>query len=607
MHEVAGFLRGFPPFDAADASAVDAVVAATEIEYFAEGDLLLQAGGENDGFAYVLRAGHVEMIDGGRVIDVVGPGDMVGLPSLVSGLPPGLDVRAAEDVLAYRMPADALLPVLEGRSGLRFLARTVRARVAPASAPGLAEIGVEPVTALIRAAVVVGSDATLADVVEAVHASDSSCSFVRMPDGSVGIITDHDLRARVLAAHLDLSTPAAEVATAPVVSIPPDATTEDAILVMLSRGIRHLPVISADQGVVGFVEDVDLLAAQSRTPVRVRRSIGRAATLEQLAVAGRGVVPAVVGSLRSGAPAGVVTSSLSTLVEAVVARAVELRMRERELPPVPFCWLLTGSIARGEAVFSSDLDCLMAWEGPDDDAGTREWMRALARDVHATLASCGLASDDHGVRADDPRFSRSVDAWRAALLEWADDPTADQADIYLAAVIDARPSWGHATWLPVQQQLRSVLARPLLRHTLHRVALMQRPPTGFMRDLVIEGSGEHAGTLDLKRGGLQPCAAIGRYLGVLVPGSPVTTVDRIRTAAYRGILPEPEAHDLAQALEAVQAARLQHQLAQLDADAAPDDHVSPDLLGTLDRRHLRDAFRVIRQVQQALPSPVARP
>jgi signal-transduction protein with cAMP-binding, CBS, and nucleotidyltransferase domain len=95
MHEVARFLRGFPPFEGADDAALEALVAATEIEFFAEGALLLAAGQVNEGVAHVVRTGHVELIADGRVFDVVGPGELVGVPSLVSGQPTGVDARAA--------------------------------------------------------------------------------------------------------------------------------------------------------------------------------------------------------------------------------------------------------------------------------------------------------------------------------------------------------------------------------------------------------------------------------------------------------------------------------------------------------------------------------
>jgi CBS domain-containing protein len=298
---------------------------------------------------------------------------------------------------------------------------------------------------------------------------------------------------------------------------------------------------------------------------------------------------------------------LSTLHEAVIAKAVELHLRERGVPPVPFVWAVTGSVARREAVPSSDLDTLLAWDGDDDDPDVRRWMRSFASDVLVTLGACGLAHDVNGVRADDPRFSRSVQAWRSAIAAWAADPWADQADIYLAAVGDARPVWGHAVWRPVAESTTAAHARAPVRSALHRVATAHHPPTGFVRDLVIESSGEHAGTVDLKRGGLVPIASIGRYLGALLPGNPLASADRIRAAAQRGLLGADDAHDLVDALDHIQSLRLGRQASALAAGGDADDHVRPEDLSTLQRRSLRDAFRIVARVQRSLPSPVARP
>lgn len=607
MHEVADFLRGFPPFEAASSTGLDAVVATTEIEFFPQGAWILRAGASNDGFVHVVRTGHVELIDTGRVVDVIGPGDLVGLPSLVSDLPPGLDVRAAEDVLAYRIPADAMIPLLSGRSGLRFLARTVRDRVPPVPGEQLAETTVEAVCALARPAVVVEPATSVRDVVLLMRERDASCALVPMADGGLGIVTDHDLRNRVLAAGLDVATAIGEVATFPARSTDPATAADDAVLVMLSHGIRHLPVVGRDGVPVGVVEDIDLLAAQSRTPVRVRRAVARASTPAELVEVAQAIRPSVVGAIAAGHPAHTVTTTLSTLLEAVVAKAVELHVRERGVPPRPFVWLVTGSVARREAVLSSDLDSLVAWDGGDDDLETKAWMRSLAVDVLVTLGACGLSHDDNGVRADDPRFSRSVDAWVEAVRTWAADPTINQADIYLATLLDARPVWGHATWAPVAAAVEAAHARPYVRNALHRVATGLRPPTGFVRDLVIEDSGEHAGSLDLKRGGFAPVVAMGRYLSALLPGSAAATLDRVRAAAEHGVVDADDARDLLDAFDVVQSARLDHQLAQQRADEQPDDHVRPEALTTLQRRGLRDAFRVVARVQKTLPSPVARP
>ena len=606
VHEVGAFLRGFRPFDTISDSDLNNLVMASQIEFFPEGSFLIRTGDVNEGFAHVIRTGQVELLEDGRVVDVLGPGDMVGLPSLVADLAPGLDARAAEDVLAYRLPAEALLPALMGRSGLKFVARTVRQRSALAEPGPLDDRSITTTGSLVRPAVTVESSATVLDVVRAMQYSHASCALVRMPDGQLGIITDHDLRNRVLAAEVSRSIQVGTVATCPALVVAPELPSDDAVLVMLAYGVRHLPVVTPFGVVVGVVDDVDLLAAQSRTPVRLRREISRASNPHELAAVALQIRPAIVGAARAGQQSVSLSATLGALDEAVVVKAIELHLRDREGPSVPFVWLVTGSVARRESSLSSDLDSLVAWDGDDQDPIAVEWIGRLVDDVLSTLRASGLSLDQHGVRPDDARFARSLDAWLTAVRTWADDPITGQGEIYLATLADARPVWGHGAWDEVADAVTDAYQRLLVRHTLYRVATLNSPPTGFIRDLVIESSGRHAGTLDLKAGGILPCVAIGRYLAALVPLRSVGTVDRVRGAAAKGLLTADEARDLTDAMTVVQSMRMEQQVEAYTSGGQVGDRIRPDSLTTLQRSCLRDAFRVIAKVQRLLPPPDLR-
>jgi CBS domain-containing protein len=411
MQDVSQFL-GAHAFDQASEQELASVVSSVEIDFFPDGAFLLRTTSANEGYVFVIRTGEVELISAGAIMDVLGEGELVGLPSLISDLPPGLDVRAAGDVLVYRIPADSLLPLLAGRPGMRFLARMVRDRQSMLAHGGGPGAGVESVNALMRPTLVVDGTAAMKEVIAELRDQDVSCVLVRMPDGELGIITDRDLRNRVLAPGLDLETAAADVATSPATAVPPQTTADEAVITLPAQGIRRLPVVTEHGQVLGVVEDVDLLASQSRTPVRVRRAISRARNPRDLVQIAQEARTYVIGSIREGMPAPTITSIHSTLIAPLVAKAVDLHVDEIGPAPVPFVWLVTGSVARREAVLSSDLDSLLAWDGTDEH---RPWMRALALGVLTTLAACGLSHDDHGVRADKNLFARSVDSWRDAV------------------------------------------------------------------------------------------------------------------------------------------------------------------------------------------------
>jgi CBS domain-containing protein len=58
----------------------------------------------------------------------------------------------------------------------------------------------------------------------------------------LGFVTDRDLRDRVVASGTDLDTPIAAVMSSPLMTTQTDATIAEMLLVMVDRGIHHLPV-----------------------------------------------------------------------------------------------------------------------------------------------------------------------------------------------------------------------------------------------------------------------------------------------------------------------------------------------------------------------------
>ena len=73
----------------------------------------------------MVRRGSVEVIHDGRVLDLLGPGELFGHASMISGLPTGFEARAAEDTVCYRIPADVMRPLLVRPDVLRFVAQSI--------------------------------------------------------------------------------------------------------------------------------------------------------------------------------------------------------------------------------------------------------------------------------------------------------------------------------------------------------------------------------------------------------------------------------------------------------------------------------------------------
>jgi CBS domain-containing protein len=599
VQDVADFLAPHPPFDALEPADVARVAEAAEVEFHPTGTEIFQQGAGPVEHVWVVRTGAVEIVHDGRVLDLVGPGELFGHASMLSGLPTGFAAIACEDTLCYRIRAEVARPLLARPAGLRYVTRSLLEAFAgdeggePAVNPAQ-----RPVSELMRVPLVLCSpDTSIREAARRMADEGATSVVVDLGDDGLGVMTDRDLRSRVVAAGVDPEAPVSQVMSAPAYTVTADRTGSEVLLDMLDRGIRHFPVVSPTGRVVGVVEDSDLVAVATRSSFHLRGAIARAGSPTEVAEAAAGLRPAIVALHDARVAATDISAIHSVVADAVVRRLLDLTV---ESPPAPFAWLALGSIARREAVPSSDIDSALVWYSDSDEP--RAELTALASQVMDGLAACGFKADPKGAIASRPLFARSHAAWRAAVASWLGDPTQEKALILVSLVVDGRPVWGIRTGPPVPDAFKEARSRPELLHLLAQFALSHRPPTGFLRGLVVEDSGEHRGRLDLKRGGIVPIADLARWAALAAGVTHASTPARLRAAAAAGTLEADDAQLLEEAHELIAGLRLAHQVEQLKAGIEPDDFLDPGELSPLTRSTLKEAFRAVAGVQRRVGS-----
>ena len=608
--DIVEFLRRYPPFAELDPAAIDALSEAVEVEFFAEGATIFSEGAEPVEFLRVVRTGAVEVVHDGRVLDVMGPGEMFGHASMLSGLPTGFTARAAEDTLAYRIPEPVATRELAGPRGLRLVARLLledRHHLRSGPAPDVSRDQLrQPVgTALRGAPVICSPSTTVREAARAMTAGRATALVVDL-GSRLGIVTDADLRARVVARGLTGDEPVSMVMTVPAFTVTSDRPGSEVLLDMLDRGVRHFPVTSPTGRVVGVIEDHDLVAIENRSSFSLRRAVARAGSAEELRAAAATLRSSVVSLTRGGMAALDVMSIFSVVSDALVRRAVDLSVGELGVPPARFAWMSLGSQARREALPSSDLDSAMVWiEGDDDEEVVRHYLTTLAEAVTAVMVSCGFAQDEHRVSATDPLFMRSLTSWRDEARLVIDDPTRDKALVIVSVLVDSRPVWGMESEPLISEFFQRASARPDLLRLLARFAISHRPPSGFSRGRVIESSGEDRARFDLKAAVALPIVDLARWAGLAAGVTSASTSMRLDAARDAGILSADDTRTLHDAFSLASQLRLDHQVAQIEEGEAPDDLVDPASLSSLVRSYLKEAFRAVASVQGRIANDLA--
>jgi CBS domain-containing protein len=607
VQEVSEFLRAVPPFEGLTGEEVDSVADACRIEFFAAGATILAEAAAPADAAWVVRRGAVELIAEGRVVDLLGEGEMFGHRALLTEDPLSFSVRAHEDTLCYAIPSAVLLPILTRPSSLRYVVRSVGGRmdmlVRDARATEGADPADRPLADLITAPpLVCPPRTTVREAARMMVDQGQSCALVDLGD-RLGIVTDRDLRTRVVAAGAPADTPVSAVMTEPARTVTDDRTGADALFEMLDQGVRHLPVLDPQGRVLGVISDTDLMAVEARTPFRLRLAIDHAGSVDELSRLA-GTLPETLLALDDArADPSAISRVLSSVHDALTRKLLELGEASLGPPPVPYTWFALGSFARREAVPSSDADSALAWAGPDDDPEVSRWMRSLGAFVADGLGRAGIHPCREGVLAARPLFARSASAWVEATRSWMEDPDQEKAVILISVIADARVVWAPAA---VGDRLRAAFAeapgRPRLLRRLQSLALAYRPPTGFVRDLVVEYDGARRPRLDIKRGGILPVADLARAAAIASGASGTSTAQRLESAAASGTLDERDAHLLGDAFELFTELRMTHQMQQLRAGDRPDDLLRVDELTALTRSYLKDALRAVASVQRGVSS-----
>jgi CBS domain-containing protein len=591
-----------PPFDTLDAETLERVAASAEIEFHASGRAILERAAETSRFAYVVRRGSVELVIDGRLLDLLGEGEMFGFASLLEERPLGFVARAAEDTLVYRIPADAIRPVLERPDAARFIARSmnkgVRLLAGHEQTPGPTPAG-RRVGELIRAEpLVCPPDTTVQDAARQMIDAGVTCTVVDLGD-TLGIVTDRDIRTEVVAAGAGPDTPISEVMSAPAWTVAADRTGTEALLEMLDHGVRHLPVLDAGRRLIGVLDDVDLMASERRAPFRLRAQIARSEDAQAVARAASELDDMVIALHDAELPAAAISRAIGSVHDSATRRLIDLAHEELGPAPVPYTWLATGSYGRFEPFPSSDVDTALAWDGPDDEE-LRGWMRTFAERVLAWLGAAGFAPDDKGAVASSPLFARSIEGWEEAARSWVEHPDRDRGLMLLCVSVESDPVWG--TTAAAERLARAFARGPdreLVLRRLAAAALLERPPTGFRRHRVLFLGGELK-VLDIKKAGLIPIETLARWAGLAAGVSAASTRARLDAAEAAGTLGSDDAEVLRDAFELVCELRMEHQVEQLRAGQEPDNLIEPAALAPITRTALKEAFRAVARVQRGV-------
>lgn len=612
MEEIARFLAEHPPFSLLPHEQLQRIARKMQIEYFpANHSVLIQDGAPAE-YLYVLCRGSVDVIQQHEhqsvTLDTMGEGDVFGESSLLHQQPPFATVRTREETLVYMLPGTLFHQLREDSPAFRYYftaSKTERLNQAMSThrrdaAPELFQMRMGDLVR--RQAVTVSPGATIRETAEIMR--QHNMSSVLITSNPPGIVSDRDLRNRVVSQGLEYDTPVTEVMTSPVMTMPDDSLVFEGLTLMIEKAIHHLPITRQGK-IIGMVTDTDIMRQQGNSPFLLSRQLERAHTRGDLKAYTNQVEATARGLLVSGARIRDIGRVVAIAHDALLKRLLQDAEANLGPPPCPYAWIVAGSEGRLEQTLRTDQDnaLIYADDTPpeaEEYFSTEEYFSSLAEQVVEALVQCGFPRCPGNVMASNPTWRQPLHVWQGYFEEWIRKPD-EEAILQSSIFFDYRRVYG---LLEVEHTLRPIIEaardQKIFLGRIARNTLRQTAPVGFFRNFVVEKHGADRDLVDLKERGTALVVDIAR-LYALACGAPVTnTFARLEMAADAGVLSKVSAEELAVAYELISLLRLEHQVAQLDRGEQATNRVPISSLTRLQQRDLKEAFRAISRVQQGI-------
>lgn len=557
----------------------------------------------------MVRSGSLEIRDAGNnLIDRLSTGDFF-IPRILSQAPESVAVRVLEDCLYYELSDAAFQSIKANDNDISRLCETYSRTYQVIPEPSTTPAKKTPFTETYLDETVQGymtapafcasPNITIRRAAQLMTNNKISSLLITEDEKLVGIMTDRDLRTRVVAQGIADTEAVSGVMTTTPYCVDVKCRLHQAQLVMMSSGIHHLPVVENDKP-AGMLCMSDIMRANNIEPLSLTRSINNASTVAELSGVAAKMPDLVIKLIERDTRPYEVGEIITSLSDALTRRLIRLAENEFGKPPCSWAWLAFGSQARQEQMLGSDQDNALIFSN-DATAEQQGYFGKFALFINDGLDACGIHRCPGEIMACNPKWRLTLQGWQKTFSYWIEERS-PKALMHASIFFDMRPVAGDRDLV---DSLRDYVLQKAKTNTIFLAlmtdnAMQHSPPLGFFKQFVLEKDGDHINTLDLKKRGTISIVDIARNYSLSAALSEVNTIARLQAMETAGVMSRELVASLIDAHEFIADLRLKAQGVKFRDGDTIDNQLDPKSLSPLVRHQLKEAFNLVRQAQMAM-------
>ena len=594
--QVEDFLNTSAPFDMLDKEQKLELVKHTELIYLTAdnvGDL--QKGRAS---LFLIQNGQFSVQDSDAPLRHLSEGDYFGYTNIMEKRNFSLSISVDSPGLVYCFEASAVIPLFELPAirnffdGLRNNALQNHA-ISDSNSMWLYK-GLEDV--INKSPVSVDVETSITVAAQIMTNQKVSSLLVTREDKLIGIITDRDLRSRVVAASLDIHLPVSHIMTPNPAQIMGNRTLFDALALMTERNIHHLPVIDQQTLVpLGMVTASDIIRHQRGNVLFIIGELSKAENLYELTRLSWQLPHYFSAHAKKAGDYDIAGKILSQATDIMTRKLIGFFQQANGKAPMMFAWLVYGSQAREDQTMGSDQDNgLLLAERPSE--AQAEYFAKMADYVCNGLAKCGIKLCDGNIMASNSKLRLSLEEAIEEAKRWVKAPTKD-AIMHFNIFLDVRCAAGDISLFKQLQRQRA----PLMKQNMFLAALTRNSneisvPLSMFQKFIYEKGRKEKDVIDLKTRAVALINNIARIYaladGVTLPN----TLARLDALSENSQLSKRDATNLRDIWLFLNRLRWRHQL----ENKVTDNRVSVSSLSSIEKHQLKAAFKAIERTNQAM-------
>lgn len=594
--QVEDFLNTSAPFDMLDKEQKLELVKHTELIYLTAdnvGDL--QKGRAS---LFLIQNGQFSVQDSDAPLRHLSEGDYFGYTNIMEKRNFSLSISVDSPGLVYCFEASAVTPLFELPAirnffdGLRNNALQNHA-ISDSNSMWLYK-GLEDV--INKSPVSVDVETSITVAAQIMTNQKVSSLLVTREDKLIGIITDRDLRSRVVAASLDIHLPVSHIMTPNPAQIMGNRTLFDALALMTERNIHHLPVIDQQTLVpLGMVTASDIIRHQRGNVLFIIGELSKAENLYELTRLSWQLPHYFSAHAKKAGDYDIAGKILSQATDIMTRKLIGFFQQANGKAPMMFAWLVYGSQAREDQTMGSDQDNgLLLAERPSE--AQAEYFAKMADYVCNGLAKCGIKLCDGNIMASNSKLRLSLEEAIEEAKRWVKAPTKD-AIMHFNIFLDVRCAAGDISLFKQLQRQRA----PLMKQNMFLAALTRNSneisvPLSMFQKFIYEKGRKEKDVIDLKTRAVALINNIARIYaladGVTLPN----TLARLDALSENSQLSKRDATNLRDIWLFLNRLRWRHQL----ENKVTDNRVSVSSLSSIEKHQLKAAFKAIERTNQAM-------